>query len=103
VSRHRCAEEWRSSLGASRGVGGTGKPLWSCADNSDGYIVASVVSHDGVVYAIAGRSNRSVAVKAGGTGEVQELWTSRNDSRVNSPVYHDGYLYGSSQESVGCL
>jgi outer membrane protein assembly factor BamB len=71
----------------------TGKQLWSCAGNNDGYVVASVVSHDGVVYAIAGRSNRSVAVKAGGTGEVKELWTSRDDSRVNSPVYHEGYLY----------
>jgi outer membrane protein assembly factor BamB len=71
----------------------TGQQLWSCAGNNDGYVVASVVSHDGVVYAIAGRTNRSVAVKAGGTGEVPELWTSRNDSRVNSPVYHAGYLY----------
>ena len=71
----------------------TGKKLWSCDGNNDGYVCSSVVSHDGVVYAIAGRSNRSVAVKAGGSGDVEELWTSRNDSRVNSPVYHDGYLY----------
>jgi outer membrane protein assembly factor BamB len=71
----------------------TGKKLWSCDGNNDGYVCSSVVSHDGVVYAIAGRSNRSVAVKAGGSGDVKELWTSRNDSRVNSPVYHDGYLY----------
>jgi outer membrane protein assembly factor BamB len=72
---------------------GTGKKLWSCEGNNDGYVCASVVSHDGVVYAIAGRASRSVAVKAGGTGEVKELWTSRNDSRVNSPIYHEGYLY----------
>jgi hypothetical protein len=72
---------------------GTGKELWNCKGNNDGYVCASVVSHDGVVYAIAGRSGRSVAVKAGGTGEVKELWTSRNDSRVNSPVYHAGHLY----------
>ena len=71
----------------------TGKKLWSCEGNNDGYVCASVVSHDGVVYAIAGRSGRSVAVKAGGMGDVKELWTSRNDSRVNSPVYHDGHLY----------
>jgi outer membrane protein assembly factor BamB len=32
-------------------------------------------------------------VKAGGSGDVKALWTSPNDSRVNSPVYHDGYLY----------
>jgi len=72
---------------------GTGKKLWSSDGNNDSYVCASVVSHDGVVYAIAGRSGRSVAVKAGGSGDVKELWTSRNDSRVNSPVYHDGYLF----------
>src|SRR5260370_1686652 len=71
----------------------TGKKLWSCDGNNDGYVCSSVVSHDGVVYAVAGRSGRSVAVKAGGSGDVKELWTSRNDSRVNSPIYHDGYLY----------
>jgi outer membrane protein assembly factor BamB len=72
---------------------GTGKKLWSCEGNNDGYVCASVVSHDGVVYAIAGRTGRSVAVKAGGTGDVKELWTSRNDSRVNSPIYYEGHLY----------
>jgi outer membrane protein assembly factor BamB len=71
----------------------TGKKLWSCDGNSDTYICSSVVSHDGIVYAVAGRSSRSVAVKAGGSGDVKELWTSRNDSRVNSPIYHEGYLY----------
>jgi outer membrane protein assembly factor BamB len=70
-----------------------GKKLWSCEGNNDGYVCSSVVSHDGVVYAVAGRVSRSVAVKAGGSGEVKELWTSRNDSRVNSPIYHEGHLY----------
>jgi outer membrane protein assembly factor BamB len=72
---------------------GTGKKLWSCEGNNDGYVCPSVVSHDGVVYAIAGRSNRSVAVKAGGKGDVKELWTSRDDSRVNSPIFYEGHLY----------
>jgi outer membrane protein assembly factor BamB len=70
-----------------------GKKLWTCEGNADGYICSSIVSHDGIVYAIGGRQNHSVAVKAGGTGEQKPLWVSRNDSRVNSPVYHDGYLY----------
>jgi hypothetical protein len=67
----------------------TGKKLWSRDCNNDGYVCSSVVSHDGVVYAIAGRSGRSVAVKARGSGEVKALWTNRNDSRVNSPVDQD--------------
>jgi outer membrane protein assembly factor BamB len=82
---------------------GTGKKLWSCDGNNDGYVVASVVSHDGIVYAIAGRSYRSVAVKAGGTGDVKELWTSRNDSRVNSPIYHDGYLYWLNEQRSAAM
>lgn len=71
----------------------TGAKRWTCEGNADGYLCASVVSHDGIVYSIGGRANHSVAVKAGGTGEQKPLWVSRNDSRVNSPVYHDGYLY----------
>ncbi len=70
-----------------------GKKLWSCEGNNDGYICASVVSNEGIVYAIGGRANRSVAVKAGGKGDVVPLWTTRLDSRVNSPVYHEGHLY----------
>ncbi len=29
----------------------TGKKLWSCDGNNDGYVCSSVVSHDGVVFA----------------------------------------------------
>lgn len=76
----------------------TGKKLWTCDGNNDGYICSSVVSHEGVVFAIGGRSNRSVAVKAGGMGEVTPLWTTRDDSRVNSPVYHNGHLYWLSEQ-----
>jgi outer membrane protein assembly factor BamB len=71
----------------------TGKKLWNCQGNNDGYVCPSVVSHDGIVYAIAGRTGQSVAVKAGGRGDVKELWTSRDDSRVNSPIYYEGHLY----------
>jgi outer membrane protein assembly factor BamB len=34
-----------------------------------------------------------VAVKAGGSGEVEPLWTTGAGSNVCSPVYHDGHLY----------
>jgi outer membrane protein assembly factor BamB len=71
----------------------TGNKLWTCEGNADSYVCSSIVSHEGIVYAIGGRNNHSVAVKAGGMGEQMPLWVSRNDSRVNSPVYHEGYLY----------
>ncbi|MSR52914.1 MAG: serine/threonine protein kinase [Gemmataceae bacterium] len=83
----------------------SGKKLWSCEGNNDGYVVTSVVSNDGIVYAIGGRANRSVAIKAGGSGEVMPVWVTRLDSRVNSPVYHEGHLYWLNEQraQVSCL
>jgi outer membrane protein assembly factor BamB len=49
-----------------------------------------------VVYAIGGRRNTAVAVRAGGRGDVTEshmLWRTNKGSNVSSPVYHEGYLY----------
>ncbi|MBI1904061.1 MAG: PQQ-like beta-propeller repeat protein [Planctomycetia bacterium] len=71
----------------------TGKELWHCAGIADGYLCPTAVAHDGVVYAIGGRSNTAVAVKAGDRGEVEPLWTTNKGSNVASPVYHEGHLY----------
>ncbi len=71
-----------------------GKPLW----NSDGvhrYVCPSVVAHDGVVFAIGG-GHTSLAVRAGGSGDVTEshgVWRKPKGSNVGSPVYLDGHLY----------
>lgn len=72
----------------------TGKELWSCPGFPDGYICPSVVAHDGIIYAIGGRTNPgALAVKPGGRGEVKPLWTASANSRVPSPIYHEGHLY----------
>lgn len=71
-----------------------GKPLW----NSDGvhrYVCPSVVAHDGVVFAIGG-GHTSLAVRAGGSGDVTKshgVWRKPKGSNVGSPVYLDGHLY----------
>jgi outer membrane protein assembly factor BamB len=70
-----------------------GKELWHCEGIPDGYVCPSVISHDGIVYAIGGRKNTSVAVKAGGKGEVKPLWTTGAGSNVTSPIYHEGHVY----------
>jgi outer membrane protein assembly factor BamB len=71
-----------------------GKELWRCDGIQDGgYVCPTVIAHKGVVYAIGGRRNTAVAVKAGGRGEVEELWRANKGSNVCSPVYHDGHLY----------
>ncbi len=75
----------------------TGKELWR-ADGVHSYVCPSVVAHDGVVYAIGGGST-SLAVKAGGRGDVTKtnvLWRLTRGSNVGSPIYHDGYLYWAS-------
>lgn len=72
----------------------TGKELWS-AKGHGGYVVPSVVTHDGIVYAIGG-GGTSLAVKSGGKGDVTEshvLWRKPKGSNASSPIYHDGFLY----------
>lgn len=74
----------------------TGKELWNCATDIPWYMVPSLVTHDGVVYAIGGRPGGGLAVRLGGTGDVTKshrLWTSIKGGNVSSPLYHDGHLY----------
>jgi outer membrane protein assembly factor BamB len=81
----------------------TGEELWSAAGHK-GYVCPSVVVHDGIVYAIGG-GGTSLAVKAGGRGDVTEthvLWRAKKGPNASSPVYHDGHLYWTS-ESGGVL
>ena len=77
----------------------TGDELWTCKGIDD-YVCPSVVAHEGVVYAIGGRSNTAVAVKAGGSGDVSKshlLWSIDRGSNVSSPVVHNGHLYWVSE------
>lgn len=81
----------------------TGKELWSAAGHK-GYVVPSVVTHDGIVYAVGG-GGTSLAIKSGGRGDVTEthvLWRTNKGSNASSPIYHDGTLYWVS-ESGGVL
>ena len=84
----------------------TGKKLWWCAGVED-YIVPVPVFHDGIVYCLGGRSNRAIAVKLGGRGDVtktHKLWESTTGANVTSPVYHDGHLYWASDKAIeNCL
>jgi outer membrane protein assembly factor BamB len=82
-----------------------GKELWR-ADGVHRYVCPSVVAHDGVVYAIGGGST-SLAVKAGGTGDVTTtdvVWRLGKGSNVGSPIYHDGHVYWPSDDGgqVNC-
>lgn len=72
----------------------TGKELWR-AKGHGGYVVPSLVTHAGIVYAVGG-GGTSLAIKSGGKGDVSEshvLWRKKKGSNASSPVYHDGKLY----------
>jgi outer membrane protein assembly factor BamB len=74
----------------------TGKELWKCDAIPESYLCPTVVSQEGIVYAIGARANTAVAVKAGGTGDVtrsNRLWVKRGGSNVNSPTILGDYLY----------
>ena len=74
----------------------TGKLTWYTEAPLDNNVSPSVIQQDGVIYAIGGRSGGSIAVKAGGKGDVTKshvLWTQSHSSYVPSPVIHDGHLF----------
>jgi hypothetical protein len=62
-----------------------------------GNVSPSVIVDGETVYVFGGfRSSGSLAVRAGGRGDVSKthvLWTSRTSSYVATPVLHDGHLY----------
>lgn len=73
----------------------TGNELWRC-DGIHDYVCPSVISQDGIVYAIGGRTSRALAIRAGGRGDVTEshlLWEAQAGANVTSPIIHDGHMY----------
>lgn len=84
----------------------TGKKLWWCEGVHD-YIVPVPVVDNGIAYCLGGRSNRAMAIRLGGRGDVTEthkLWEVTIGANVTSPVYYDGHLYWASDKAVeNCL
>jgi outer membrane protein assembly factor BamB len=85
----------------------TGKELWKCDGIRESYLCPTVVSKDGVVYAIGARAKNAIAVKAGGTGDVTKtnlLWTKSVGSNVVSPAVLGEHLYWVNEDGMAyCL
>jgi outer membrane protein assembly factor BamB len=85
-----------SSFGKVTGVDPvTGQTLWTCAGVDD-YVCAAVIAHEGIAYVSGGRKDVTLAVKAGGRGDVTAthlLWKQNKGSKVGTPLYHEGHLY----------
>jgi outer membrane protein assembly factor BamB len=74
-----------------------GTRLWSCKSGITWYMCPLPLVHEGVVYAVGGRSGTGgLAVKLGGSGDVtatHRLWTLDKGTNVPSPVIHNGLLF----------
>ena len=73
----------------------SGKLHWYCEVPGSESARASVLAHGDTVIAMAGGrgANTSIAVKAGGKGDVEPIWTGRDVSSTGTPVSHDGRMY----------
>ena len=81
----------------------SGKKLWQCPGVQD-YVCPSVVASGDIVYCIGGRRATAIAVKVGGSGDVEPLWTQTAGSNVSSPVIDRDYLYWVSDRGIAvCL
>lgn len=74
----------------------TGTELWSCRSIKAAELCPSVVAHDGVIFILGSPKGESMAVRAGGSGDVSAthvVWEAAKGSNVGSPVYHNGHIY----------
>ena len=85
-----------------------GKLRWFAVVPIASNMAASVVTADGIVYAFGGnRSPGTVAIRAGGKGDVTKthiLWNSTRGPDFGTPVIHEGHLYYANSRGVAvCL
>jgi outer membrane protein assembly factor BamB len=81
----------------------TGKELWRC-DGLNELIYTSPIAGEGVVVVMGGFLGTTIAVKAGGKGDVtstHRLWRQeRTKNRLGSGVVHEGHVYILNTEGI---
>ena len=81
----------------------TGKLKWYAETKVDTNSCPSLVTKDGIVYVIGGRSGGRAAIRLGGKGDVTKsnvLWSTNGGSYVSSPVLYKGNLYWINDRGV---
>jgi outer membrane protein assembly factor BamB len=84
----------------------TGKLVWSCEAMPNNSFCSSVVTDGKVVYAIEGMGGGSIAVRAGGKGDVTAsnvVWQGSDNNRISTPVLHEDRLYFFSRSVANCI
>ncbi len=83
-----------------------GKLKWYSQGPGNNSYTSSVVTADGNIYALGNRDGDTIAVKAGGKGNISEsniLWTSRERGGIGSPLVHDGLIYWINRDIATCI
>lgn len=84
----------------------TGRLRWVCeAMETDSYC-SSVVADGDVVYGIEGRGGGSIAVRAGGKGDVSQshlVWSGSHTNRIGTPLVNNGRIYFVSRGIASCI
>ena len=83
-----------------------GKLKWYSKGPGNNTNTSSVITADGIVYELGGRDGETIAVKAGGKGDVSEsniLWSSNERGGIGSPLLHEGHIYWISRDIANCI
>lgn len=82
-----------------------GRLRWSCEAVMSDSLCGSPIVKDGLVYAMGERGGGSVAIKAGGKGDVTKThlaWEGKNGSRIGTPILWDNRLYWIGSGIANC-
>ncbi len=83
-----------------------GKLKWYSQGSGGNAYCSSVIVEDGIVYALGGREGGTVAVKAGGSGDVSEthlLWSGSQRGGIGTPLIHEGLIYWIGRDIANCI
>jgi outer membrane protein assembly factor BamB len=84
----------------------TGKLKWYCEAMATDQFNSSIVVVDGVIFAVDGRGGGSIAIKAGGKGDITKsnvVWSGRDSNRFSSPLLYEGRMYLISGGIAKCV
>ena len=84
----------------------SGKFLWLAESVDSDSMCSSVVAVGTTVFAVEGRSGGSIAVRAGGAGNVTDshvVWSGRNRNRIGTPVVVEDRIYFFSNGVANCI
>jgi hypothetical protein len=83
----------------------TGQELWTADSPIATTTCASVVEHQGVVFAMGGRAGDAIGVRCGGQGDVsatRTIWREKLRAGIGTPVVQQGRLYWTSTGIAFC-